>query len=600
MKAFLIGPRVVTVALLLNRAAAVNFNANAGSVASSSLVQALVAKVEELEDRLEFLSENTFRIPETQEYIDETVRSEGALLEKHLQRKYIKEWHPKMSFVQYKRQDCTNKLHAIELPFPCMRKDALDSLVKESGLSSDEIISSHFNSADKSTDCEFGKPSKQAVLSKAEVGTVSLQLNVAAEMCSKNHDCGGFVQFNTDTDETFPKAYSVWNEEFQEYANIKGGGAFAGDIVFVESGPRCTHVMFKNDEPDIQVAPADCEGYEAGCHSACVRASICVEDDSENTYIKKRIIMSEFGSETEKAMQGDEMFEGANKTAKANKTLGELVNKTLELKPTAKKSAMSMNATEGETEVKTNATKEATATADAAVANASEAAGAQNATDEPLAENTTDGAAETNTTEAAEGANATEPNATEGAEELNATTAAEGAEGTNATEAAEGANATEATEGANATEAAAEGANETATAEGANATEAAAEGANVTETAAGAANATEAAVGANASETILGAANSTANATEGALGATSNEREGTGVISTENTAATTTGAKAEASATGSAELKDNKNNNITKTSANQPPVGKSSADGKFREPFDVRPESKSAGLLFYW
>eukprot|EP00392_Amoebophrya_sp_AT5.2_P013394 g13512.t1 len=243
------------------------------------------------------------------------------LKKSHASKKFIDQWHPKMSFVQYKRQDCTNGMHALKVALPCVKDSnanliGTEDVTLQDGTTQTQSVLAGFygdgndetktysdtQCPDTSDIASFARgkyPEMHAILTLAEGGgqngEVKLQLDFAAEMCSKNKDCGGFVQINMDQ---------------------AAAGAKVGDIVFLNSSPECATILFLNEQPEtLCESQTDFSDWSEKkkqrlCHSACVRASHCKEDPKENTYIKKRIIMSDFGSATETANTDNGMFEG--------------------------------------------------------------------------------------------------------------------------------------------------------------------------------------------------------------------------------------------------------------------------------------------------
>ncbi|CAD7939751.1 unnamed protein product [Amoebophrya sp. A120] len=256
------------------------------------------------------------------------------------QKKFMKDWHPKMAFVQYKRQDCTNGLHALMVEFPCLTELAKKS-IEDSGVQETTILS-HYNQTvlnylppGRTEFCRWGKPKKHAIIKKSEAGTTALQLDLAAEMCSKNKDCGGFVHFNEDVPApTFPTdglelkvrkpgGSATGSVEYVTHVQEDGTTpqkAKPGDIVFLISAADCAAILFDPLDKTKQITQTKCDELAADasnprtCKTGCVRASHCVEDQKENTYIKKRIIMADFGSETEEYLKRDDMYEGSSAT----------------------------------------------------------------------------------------------------------------------------------------------------------------------------------------------------------------------------------------------------------------------------------------------
>ncbi|CAD7939755.1 unnamed protein product [Amoebophrya sp. A120] len=242
-------------------------------------------------------------------------------------RRFVKDWHPKMAFVQFKRSDCTNGLHAIKVDFPCLTEWAKASM-QEQGVKEATILAHYTEGVyippGRIEQCRWGVPTSHAILTKAEAGSTMLQLDLAAEMCSKNKDCGGFVHFNEDvpssanataaTTTSFPadglvvrvrSAASVGTAGGTQLANITyidhGKKAMPGDIVFLMSSADCASILFSPDDPTQSMSREDCDALPPPkqCKTGCVRASHCKEDAKENTYIKKRIIMADSGSLTE-------------------------------------------------------------------------------------------------------------------------------------------------------------------------------------------------------------------------------------------------------------------------------------------------------------
>mmetsp|Transcript_2057 Transcript_2057/g.4801 ORF Transcript_2057/g.4801 Transcript_2057/m.4801 type:complete len:324 (+) Transcript_2057:94-1065(+) len=275
------------------------------------------------------------------------------LKKSHASKKFIDQWHPKMSFVQYKRQDCTNGMHALKVALPCVKDSnanliGTEDVTLQDGTTQTQSVLAGFygdgndetktysdtQCPDTSDIASFARgkyPEMHAILTLAEGGgqngEVKLQLDFAAEMCSKNKDCGGFVQINMDQaaavgdglDVKILKddgSYAKANDGDDAPTTYSGNGAKVGDIVFLNSSPECATILFLNEQPEtLCESQTDFSDWSEKkkqrlCHSACVRASHCKEDPKENTYIKKRIIMSDFGSATETANTDNGMFEG--------------------------------------------------------------------------------------------------------------------------------------------------------------------------------------------------------------------------------------------------------------------------------------------------
>ncbi|CAD7939753.1 unnamed protein product [Amoebophrya sp. A120] len=264
------------------------------------------------------------------------VKKEVALESK----KFVKDWHPKMAFVQYKRQDCTNGLHGIKVEFPCLTEFAKKDM-QEQGVTETNILAHYDTSVTdymppgRTEACRWGKPKMHAVMTKAEAGSTMLQLDLAAEMCSKNKDCGGFVHFNEDLPDTeFPSAGLdiKIRSDTSSGANVAAATAEnpavtyvkhnttakPGDVVFLMSSSDCSKILFDPTNTTVSMTADQCKDLAdpaktnppKTCKTGCVRASHCKEDAKENTYIKKRIIMADFGSQTEDYLTAADMYEG--------------------------------------------------------------------------------------------------------------------------------------------------------------------------------------------------------------------------------------------------------------------------------------------------
>ncbi|CAD7936068.1 unnamed protein product [Amoebophrya sp. A25] len=139
------------------------------------------------------------------------------------------------TFIEFKKQDCTNGLNTITLKL---------NTLQSSPITSDKLTPANRNGAGIALD-------SQDKIAQA-----------AANECYVEPDCGGFVYFLQD----------MQGKTFKTPAGTLTRDVAAGEVYFLRSDASCT-----------QIDPATNK-------TSCVRASHCVEDATETTYIQKDII----------------------------------------------------------------------------------------------------------------------------------------------------------------------------------------------------------------------------------------------------------------------------------------------------------------------
>ncbi|CAD7936066.1 unnamed protein product [Amoebophrya sp. A25] len=139
------------------------------------------------------------------------------------------------TFIEFKKQDCTNGFITIQLNL-----NTIGNATKRSYLMpTDTVANQPLSSQDKLT-------------------------QIAANECYPEPDCGGFVYMNDAVTKTSASGASITFPK--------------GRVYFLRSDPTCTEITSSDGK------------------TTCVRASHCVEDPAETTYIQKDIFTTDDGT----------------------------------------------------------------------------------------------------------------------------------------------------------------------------------------------------------------------------------------------------------------------------------------------------------------